>query len=339
MNRDKPKNEDIYQIIMGSDRLSPDWNLYYGLTENRLNSLLKDKNHKNSFFNMKSENSLSLFIFGNLDDWRQDNRLKIKPRDERSRWNQKFFDSLRKQQGLYKNRFEKNGFFKKIIERKLDLEQIDMKNSILLFEFGIMNSAFHNGETFRKLSFLDLQNTNRWVKFDAVLIIPSEKLFIFFESKLDSDISRSTSRYPKVNQIIKGLESAYLLTNHEESLYNGWDFRYVLTCPRIINEYNLTYYKSIIKYIGKNLAKYNDIINTDYYDCTNDSCYPQYFGQFVKEVREKISMIYWDELADLLSEHDENFFGSYLKRIENKIKDRRKVKAIRNRFKKVNIRF
>ncbi len=336
-NIDNHRKLDIHRTLMGTDVLKNDWNLCYGLTQNRKESLLKERDHKNSFFNLNSENSLTLFIFGNLDDWIQVDDLKTKPRDGRSRWTQDFFDNIRAGYELYNNDNGKKKLFENLLEKSTDLADIDSRNSVLLFEFGIMNSAFHGGDPFRKLSFLDLSGMNRWVKFDAVLILPFEKMFVFFESKLDSDISRSTKKYPKINQIIKGLESAFLLTNHEDSLYDGWDFRYILNCPRVINEYDLTYYNYINKYTGKNLVKYNDLINKEYPCRINESCYPQYFGGFVKEVRDKISMIYWDDLAEILCEEKEDFFVKYLDEIEDEIDGRRKYKAIKNRFKSANI--
>ncbi len=327
-----------HRLLLNSDKLETDWNLYYGLTDNRSKSLLNKKDHKNSFYNSNSENSLTLFVFGNLDDWSQNGNLKLKPRDDRSRWSKNFFDSLRSGEKLYKGSKNSKNLLKKSIESNLDLTGLDMTDSVLLFEFSVMNSSFHGGETFRKLSFLDLKYTNRWVKFDAVLILPSEKLFIFIESKMESDISTSTARYPKVNQIIKGLESAYLLTNHKDSLYEGWDFRYVITCPRVINEYNMTYYNYITKYIGKNLVEYNDLINKEYPEDINESCYPKYFGGFLKEVRDKISMVYWDEITKYLFDQDDNFFMNYLKRVEKNLDEKEKFKAIKTRFKRANLK-
>ncbi|MFW5927711.1 MAG: hypothetical protein ACOCSL_00815 [Thermoplasmatota archaeon] len=334
----KEERIEIYRTLMGAGNLERDWNLYYGLTQNRSMSLLKEKDHKNSFFNSKSENSLTLFILGSLEGWQQADTLRLKPRDNKSRWSQEFFDSLRDGEVLYDSGKGKKTLFKELLENNLGLNKIDSSGSTLLFEFSVMNSSFHNGETFRKLSFLDLSGMNSWVKFDAVLILPSEKLFIFFESKLDSDISRTTTNYPQVNQILRGLESAYLLTNHEDSLYDGWDFRYVVICPRVINEYNLTYYNYIANNTGKNLMKYNDLINRDFSDCVNESCYPKYFGEFVKEVRDKISMIYWDELTHYLLKRNDNFFVKYFKKMENAIGDRGKVKAVKNRLKKANVK-
>lgn len=341
MDKDQMSNEErleIYRTLMGSDNLGKDWNLYYGLTQNRSRSLLKEKDHKNSFFNTRSENSLTLFVLGSLERWQQADTLGLKPRDSKSRWSQKFFDSLRDREELYDRGKRRKTLFKELLVKNFGLNQIETSDSILLFEFGVMNSSFHNGDTFRKLSFLDLSGMNRWVKFDAVLILPSEKLFIFFESKLDSDISRTTKNYPQVNQILRGLESAYLLTNHEDSLYEGWDFRYVVICPRVINEYSLTYYNYITNNTGKNLMRYNDLINRDYSECVNKSCYPHYFGGFVKEVRDKISMIYWNELTNYLLKRNDNFFVEYFKKIENVIDDRSKVKAVRNRLKKANVK-
>ncbi len=281
---------------------SPDSNrlLDYGITNDRYVSLNSDSKNKNSLDNPNSETAKTLRCFGNLDYWQQINNFSLTPRnsEQRNDWNEIFFNNIRKEISNHIKPKEKcdrwDNFISKIIP---DIKIKTFKNSILLFEFELMLNAFHriNKKPFKKLSFLKIDQ-REWSNFDAILILPDVKRFIFFECKLDSDISLGTKNFPLVNQIFRNLESAYLLTNHEESLYNEWDFNYIFVCPKKQYDYNSTLYSYLIKDIQKNgIELYTKLLDAEY-KVKLDNNTGKYLEDFIKEGGNKISVTHWEEL-------------------------------------------
>ncbi len=319
-------------------RSGKDWHRWYGITERRKDSLLEGFSHPGSFFNPNSESTLSLFILGNIDRWTQPTNPFGPARDKRSKWKSSFFldliqagNKLRKQDTLWKSL---------VLSRKLGLKRSHLEKNILLFEVELCSGAVHCGDEKSKnnISFLDISGKNRWVQFDAVMLLPEIKTFVFFESKFKSDVSRNSENYPRVNQIMKGLESAFLLTNHKKSPYSDWDFRYVLICPKVLNQYGLTAYQNILDDLGEDLVKYNDLLNKRFHSSLNEETYPEYFGQFLSQAPDKVSKIHWAELGKILKEDDDLFFSKYFEGLEERGFSDRKVNNIRKKFKAAGIK-
>ena len=319
-----------------------DWFRWYGITERRKDSLLEGRSHPNSFFNPGSESTLTLFMLGNIDGWHQHDNHLGPPRDDSSRWDPSFFKEM------VRHSKNKEDLIEKDLNRSraelldvLDIKRDDGENSILLFEFELYNDGIDICSEWSKkdISFLDLEDIGRWIRYDAVMIFPYVERLIFFESKLGSDLSYNTQNYQYLNQLIKGLESAHLLTEKEESPFSDWDFNYVLICPKILDDYSLTRYNKETDNIGKAIVEYNDLLNGKYSDSINDDCYPKYFGSFVKRAPERIRKIYWEDLANALLKENRDFFYDYFEQLENMEFDQKHLKVIRQKFSEAGIRF
>ena len=185
---------------------------------------------------------------------------------------------------------------KKWKEENFECEDEDIQKSILLFEFEIMNAAFHSvqGKPFKELSFLDIRKSEKkkWSRFDAVLIVPNEKLFIFFEAKFNSDSTPTTKDYLFIDQIMRNLESAFLLTNHQDSLYKDWKFKYVVICPRKTYQDKLTQYCYILDSIKENISHYKEDITKKYKSSISKGCYQKYFELFEGDSPGRIFIIF-----------------------------------------------
>lgn len=313
-------NLTLEKQLLNCRTFKEDWNLFYGITSKRRDkiSCTNVENH-DSFFNKNSETALTLFILGNVDGWKQIGALKTHPRrkDKQNDWNEEFFDKIRGSQDVFNNAPTSDVLWtnnRKWKEQIFECEDMHLQKSILLFEFGIPNKAFHSKDDrrFVDLSFLDISRRRGiWSRFDALLIIPSKQRFIFFEAKYKSDESKDTKKYP-VSQIIRNLESAFLLTNNQDSLYNNWDFKYVFICPRRIYHDKLTLYSSSLEIddIKKNISYHKEIIEKNYKSFINKNCYQNYY-EFEKETPKRIYKIFWDELGNILQTKHPDFFQNY----------------------------
>jgi len=253
------------KYLLNCNNLTDDWNFSYGIRKS--NALTGPEDYHNSFFNPRSETALTLFLLGNVDRWKQIGTLKTLPRNNNSKWNKAFFDNIRMSQDNFDSVSLGEVLWthnKKWKEKIFECEADALQKSNLLFEFEIMNSAFHSvqGKPFKELSFLDIRKSEKtkWSQFDAVLIVPGKKLFVFFEAKFTRDITPTTKDVPYVNQIMRNLESAFLLTNHQDSLYNGWKFKYVFICPRKTYQYKLKYYSYVLDHIEETISIYKEIL-------------------------------------------------------------------------------
>ncbi|MBS3817405.1 MAG: hypothetical protein KGY76_07580 [Candidatus Thermoplasmatota archaeon] len=326
------------ELLLNQNFEDEHWNLWYGITERRKRALLKDSPHPDSFFNPNSETALTLFVLGNLDSWSQISSLSERPRrrTKRSSWSKSFFQSLSEKESIEKR--ENDLWAKPKIRKNLHLkkQQIHKEKKVLLFEFEVACKPVHCGEekSRRNVSFLDISNKYSKVRYDAVLMIPKKKIFVFFESKLETDTSSEGEGKKRLNQIVKGLEAAFLLTNHEKSIYKDWDFRYVLICPKILDQYGLTSYHRVTDDPGRYLARYNDLLNRKANSSVNNETYPGYFGQFVKKVTKRISKMYWDQTGEVLKSENESFFLNYIGRLKDSDLSDRKVANVRKRLKK-----
>lgn len=334
--------------LLNCDSLNDDWNLSYGITKSHNDSLTKQnkqgKYHPNNLFHPHSETALTLFLLGNIDGWKQIGTLKTLPRGNNSKtlWSKTFFDNIRVSPDNYDTLPSRDALWahnKEWKEKIFECEDKKLQKSTLLFEFEIMNSAFHSvqGKLFRDLSFVDLSDLQKWSQFDAVLIVPGAELFVFFESKFTSDITQTTKKYSYINQIMRNLESAFLLTNHQDSHYKDWKFKYVMICPRKTIQYKLTYYTYVLESIEENISLYKEIIEKEYKSSINKGCYPEYFESFTKQIPDCIYKIYWDELGDVLEAKDKNFFLNYFNRLKEADLEKGGIENINERFRAVGI--
>jgi len=319
-----------------------EWFRYYGITEKRKDSLFRDHTHPNSIFNSSSETSLTLFLLGNIDGWSQPSINMESPRDKDSRWARSFFEKLVGCDEDITDMAKENTFWQSsIISDVLDLSKCDLKKNILLFELELYNKALHLGKKNSRynISFLDISGNRRWVQYDAVVFLPNAEKVIFFESKLNSDISTNFKNYSRVNQMIKGLEAAHLLTEYEKSPYHNWDFRYVIICPKLLDDYDITRYNKTADSIGEYLVKYNDLLNDRYKDCVNKECYPELFKSFIKETPDKISKLYWKDLGRLLKDENHHFFADYFMKLKGAGFGKNRLEGLKKKFKEAGINF
>jgi len=335
-------NLRLLKQLLNCNNLTDDRNLScYGITNKRSNVLTNPKNGRNSFFNPRSETALTLFLLGNVDDWKQIGTLKTAPRDKEDKWSKTFFDNIRVPQDNYDTLPSIDALWahnKEWKEKTFVCRADDLQKSTLLFEFEMINSAFHSvrDRAFKELSFLNIKR--KWSKFDAVLIVPGEKLFVFFESKFTSDISQTTKNYTYINQIMRNLESAFLLTNHQDSRYKDWKFKYVMICPRKTIQYKLTYYTYVLDAIEEHISLYKEIIEKEYKSSINKGCYSKYFELFTRQIPDCIYKIYWDDLGKVLKDKDKNFFRDYFNRLKEAGLEQEDIENIKKRFSAVSER-
>jgi len=328
--------------LLNMPNVKKGWFQYYGITEKRNNSLLRDNTHPDSIFNANSETSLTFFLLGNIDAWSQISIDMESPRDEKSNWNRSFFEKLIEFDSESAEIMKENALWGySRISDVIGPSDYDLKKNILLFELELFNDALHHGDkkSRENISFLDISENRKWIRYDAVMILPKAKRFVFFESKFKSDVSLNSRNYSHINQMMKGLEAAHLITEYKKSPYQDWDFRYVIICPKLLDDYHLTRYNKTADSIGKYLVKYNDLLNDRYKGCVNEECYPDLFESFIKEIPEKISKIYWKDLGELLKKKNQHFFKDYFEELKIAGFDKNRVKGLKKKFKEAGIHF
>jgi hypothetical protein len=197
---------------------------------------------------------------------------------------------------------------------------LDFSASVFLFEFEVLNSAFHtvDGQPFKKLSFLNIKANRKWGAFDAFMIVPAVKqtperkgALVGFESKLGSDTSRNTKGLHHVNQIMRNLEAGYWLTHHQGSLYRGWEFHYVFVSPRRDFEWGTSYYSYLLRDCDEKMKaadNYRRIVN--HHGAVVDE---EGFSEFKVMVAERTWVLHWDEIAGALSSENPTFFSDYMR--------------------------
>jgi len=314
------KDLELLRSILNCNTLSANWNYSYGITKSKSKALILNSSHKDSFFNPKpesAETTLTLFILGNIDKWKQNDLIHCQvPRNvKNSNWNKSFFDMIRGN-NLCPGNVGTNPLWSELFKKNKMMHEIDFSKSWLLFEFQIMNKAFHsvNGDRFEDLSFLDMKNIDNCGQFDAVLIIPNTHQIIFFEAKLASDISLNTKKYIYINQIIRNLESIFLLTNHKDSLYKNWNSNYVFICPEKVLRYKSKFYSYVLNDIDNQISIYSEILQNEYQNNRNEEAD---FTSFSKKINDGEFIITktWNELGELLKKDDKHFFKKYLENL------------------------
>ncbi len=333
----------ILKYLLNIDHIEKNWFLRYGITKRRKDSLLKCSDHKGSLFNTNSESTLSLFMFGNIDRWTQLEIEDILPRKRNSRWNPDFFQNLEKSNlsNIEMMKGKKETYWQDLkLAEIFKVKKESLKNNILLFEVEFYNKNLHgNGNKKDNISFLDIKDQNSWTRYDVVIIFPDEKKFVFIESKYKSDISTTTKHFPKIGQMIRGLETAFLTTNHHNSRYSDWDFTYIMLGQKLLDDYSLTKYNNKLDDLGSMLVKYNDRLNKKYRSSTNEDCYPHYFGKFIKKVPKRVKKLYWKDLGNIIKKQEPRFFSDYFKKLEEGSFDKRTVNRFKLKLREAGIHF
>ncbi|NUQ61181.1 MAG: hypothetical protein HUU20_01760 [Pirellulales bacterium] len=295
-----------YSALLSAEQgLSDNWHEYYGITNKRRSALTSAASNRDSFFNRKSETALTLFFLGRLHRWRQNGSIfgELRPRIG-NKWNRDFFDAVQK--GPLHDLADTPLCSR--IARLLDREPACVQDAILLFEFQADgNAEFHRGHAFDSPSFLNINQ--QWGQFDAVVLLPGIKQFVFFEGKLTSDISRSTQHYPYVNQLMRGLETGYLLTR-TSSVYQDWDFQYVFVCPDVCYTYYTTYYAHLLRNLQNQLESYRGLLRNYYTQNLNMHRFDSYFEDFKRTVPSRVTVWNWKDLA-CEAQADEFSFEKY----------------------------
>jgi len=312
---DQDSDKTIYLLLNIKSPITGTWHLTYGLTEDRRRALL-NSSHNDGLTKLTSETSLTLFVLGNIDGWKQIENLAVLPRvKSNSDWNGDFFDNIRGETSNFHPDSKKVNHLWELVDKLDEYSRSALDNSYLLFEFEILNSKFHSisRRAFKKLSFFDISSKRKWSKFDAVLILPTIKRFIFIESKFESPTSENTSTYP-IDQISRNLESAFLLTNHKDSRYLDWDFIYLFISPSIKSQSGTKNYERIINKFKDGdcnsiESPYNNA-NSSYRRDNNE-----YFDTFCKNIGKHIDRRSWNQLGEILKDEQPNFFEKYFEQL------------------------
>jgi hypothetical protein len=302
------------------------WNLDYGVTHQRADALLAGPADPNSFRNPASETALTLFMLGNLDCWKQVGRLAVRPRqlvaNRSSVWATNFFKSIRETRAVFRHHDGPAPLWTRI-GLPIQSESLDFGNSVLLFEFEILNSAFHcvGDETFRDLSFLSLDGMRKWSQYDGFLLVPpkrdagrSKGLLVGIEAKLSSDCSLRTAFYMHVNQIMRNLEAGFWLTNHPGSQYAGWEFHYVFICPQEALDYQTTFYSYVLNGIDCALANYKRLLERKLRRLVRDNALDRW-PEFENAARDGRTLLTWRTISNVLTEQKVDFWQQYSERL------------------------
>lgn len=337
-------NKELYLLLNIKREITGTWHLSYGLTEDR-QSALPDSSHNDGLTNPNSETSLTLFVLGNADNWEQIENLAVLPRtitrtgtQQNVAWNRHFFDNVRSERNnFHPNRKKVNHLWDVMLADNLyESDCSALNNSYLLFEFEIMNSKFHSISTgvFKKLSFFDIASKPRWSQFDALLILPTIKRLIFIESKLWSDVSETTTEYP-INQICRNLESAFLLTNHGDSLYRDWDFAYLFISPSEKYNFRTKNYETYLNIFQNGEIEPIESLYTNKATKSYRKDNNEYFDSFCGNISKHIYRFYWDQLGNILNNERPKFFENYFRQLSKK--NIKWSSTIKEKFQKVGL--
>jgi hypothetical protein len=299
--------------LLDTPTLPDQWHLSYGITEDRKTALTED-NGRYSLLNPNSETALTLFLLGRLDRWVQCRALHTHPRNDTG-WNRTLFQNFRNSASNVVDahrplRTPLRGF----LAEQLDFQAEALDDAVLVFEFEARNRAFDGDTAFDTLSFLNIKQ--KWSLFDAAMIVPAVKRFVFFESKLGADIGRRTTHFKYVSQVMRNLESAFFLCHHPASVYRGWDFKYVVICPRKEYQYRLAYYACLFSDVALHLNLFRDILTTEYASQVSQDRLDRFYDEFQQMVPERVAVRHWDQFWSLLCQD-----GFDLARYERAVQD------------------
>lgn len=286
---------DFERLLLGSNSLPENWNFAYGIRDHRRKALLKNSGHSDSFFKPSSETAMTTFMLGMLEGWEQAHLVSSKepantPRNVDGKWSPAFFRRIA-DQSTPSSSYRTNALVKFLAER-LRLNQDAIVDSYLLFEVRTFNHAFNGGETIRNPSFLTVEK--EWSRFDALVILPVAKTLVFIESKVESDGKHSACGY-NIPQPIRNLETAFFLTTLPESQYEGWDFRYLLLCPRNDEKYCHSFFS---KCYAADLDDYEEQLSNSLVSKTfaNRKKFKEPWNTLRKNLGAHLAIVYWSEM-------------------------------------------
>lgn len=343
----------LLQAVLACPHLAGGWSDYYGISSAKCNALTAPSTRKagysaDSFDNPNSETALSLFLLGNVDGWKQLNAIVETPRVGGVSWNPKFFELLTAPTPIAPFPGQPRWSDGALSAPLFESDEVDFERLILLFEVEaggkVFRQATDEGQEDIRLSFLNLAGLKKWVRFDAVLIDPTHRRFYLAEAKLGYDLSLDMEKYTLVNQAVRGLEAGYWLTHDAASKYRGWEFRFVLLCPRPLWEYRLRLYAHVLRSpdtVTAMLGDYRRLL-TERYPAAMRLTGAQFdaeFDQFVRVASNAVRVVHWDTLAAAVAPAGSAFWSGYFRQVEAAYRGARlpeetsrAVKAVRDRL-------
>jgi hypothetical protein len=167
-----------------------------------------------------------------------------------------------------------------------------------MFEIEIFNNAFNGGKAIRNPSFLLVPK--KWSRFDALVILPAHHILLFIESKVGSDGTHGASGHETI-QPIRNLEAAFFLTTLPESQYRGWDFRYLLLCPKSADGKRKQCEEFFLGGYGDELDRYdNHLLNENTAVCAERAGYTKPWQQIRPLIKDRLAVVYWSQMMDAL---------------------------------------
>ncbi len=108
---------------------------------------------------------------------------------------------------------------------------------------------------------------------------------------------------------MRNVEAGYWLTHHPLSQWHGWEFHYVLICPRLDDELGATYYAWIYRNMPQAITDYGHVLQYEHAHPGQAA-----FDDFRDWAMEHTHKLHWQHLAVRLHV---NFLGEYLAELNN----------------------
>jgi hypothetical protein len=292
------------KLILDTQALPPNWNAAYGITQRRKNALLSDASNPNSFFNPTSETAMTVFMLGKLEGWGQaqlahNHRPGCTPRNLDDGLDTEFFQRFA---GPWISSSPRENGLGVFLAKRLSLNPTAMADPFLLFEVSTSSDAFNGGKTITNASFLVVDGESSC--FNAITILPAARTLVFFDSKVEADGTHGASGHD-LAQPLQHLETAFFLTTLPESQYCGWDFRYVLLCPRNAAKASKDCERFFLDGNDSQLNEYDLHLSnpaTSKSISSNRTAYRPQWDVLRGKLKQHLEVIYWDDImAELIS--------------------------------------
>lgn len=290
------------RLLLACETLPENWNVAYGITDSRRRAFLSESGHSDSFFKPNSETAMTVFMLGRLGQWEQarmvnDIQSGATPRNKDGSWSSAFFKRFA---SPWTSTSPRNSALSRFMAERLALEPNGMADSILLFEVRTFNNAFNGGMTIRNPSFLVVEK--KWSRFDALVICPIARILLFIESKVESDGTHGASGY-ETPQPIRNVETAFFLTTLPDSQYFGWDFRYMLLCPKAAVGVSKECEQFFAGRHDGDLNGYDsylsDATNTVRI-CADRAGFREQWQELRATLNKRLAVVHWNEMMDAL---------------------------------------
>jgi hypothetical protein len=291
------------KLILNAADLPSNWHAAYAMTQRRRTSLLGEVSNSSSFFKATSETAMTVFMLGQFEGWGQahltvEHKAGSTPRDLDDGLNREFFQRFASPWASSTPRVSPLGGF---LSDRLAIDPDTVADPFLLFELSTFSDAFNGGKAVQDPSFL--KGNGESSCFDAITILPAARTLVFFESNLDVDGTHG-ARQHNVEQSIRHLEAAFFLTTLPESQYCGWDFRYVLLCPKNSTKTGKEFERFFTDGNNSHLDEYElrlaDPENLQNL-CPSRAAYRLQWDTLRSRLSQHLSVIYWsDIMAELV---------------------------------------